>query len=441
MKKLRQILCLVLFVCLLAGCAPSSSASAAQSLSVAQGSSISSSAQSSTPAAPSWQQAFYNAAQKQLARQDGSVLSSIDFLYTPAGPPIMLLHMQTSGGGSQFSIWKMQSGTALMTSSGSKSPYGVRYENGLPVYSEESGAGGEHVLIYEQNGAQKNHLYHYTYNGYYQWVLYTYADDKTWEWREIQEKDPVGQLQILNCYSTTNNLTLILPEDSGQKQQLLEEFFLQTYQPPVPQQAPAWVADYVRFLRIQNAWAPDAQVDLQQTLWREGITLLDPLWENGPPLLFGVFEDEVYYCLFEDGMHSFGSMPEDTHHFYHDADGNTLIQFEGGVAGYYAHWYGVSPSGTTLLFNEGGDLYDEYDGELYLYNENFLYSGDDERSQANTWISEKRDEMFTGFGYKPPLTLYTKTNYTLPQNTTWAQLEGELIAALCTYIKQIGQWS
>lgn len=380
-----------------------------------------------------WQLAYYDICRELgLTRNPDS---RIELLYSGKGTPILGLRYQK--GGVQYSRCWLYTGEKAELIYDSST-----FEQEHDFYSRFyiSRVTGNPVIY------KKAHT-----NDYSQWFIY---------WYEIVDGRAVP-LSLPTDFFSIAQVTLvygdvIAPSRTGHPAALLFD----SYQPALPEDAPAWVGEYLKYL-YANDWYGYNPDDTMKNEHIKPLTILPPMYEGGAPVLMGqsfyTFKpgDTSYRFLCNGEVtplvagYPMGGAPGSS--FYLDEAGRGVYRFGIYDQGGGSIWYSISRYGFTKLFEEGWGVDDNgryafFDGETY-------YGGETEE-----WLEQKRAAAFARLGYAGTLqeldSIYNAElyygeeeverlyalgcrYYTFEGVVTWAEYESALVKALCNYAAEM----
>lgn len=487
MRSLKKSVCLLLALLVLALC----TACAQQNSNIPLPPSYPSSgpAAQPAPAAPNadvepWQHAYHSLATESVAKKKG-VQAEMQYLYYPQeGPPLLSISFAAvaeEGAEAEATLttnkmWKMQGDEAALVYEGPGNLY-INTQTGNPVVqTQEEGktiareiTGGGAVDLYELQPAANGQ------NG-----IYFYADAAQYSWEQNMAEQPLRQLPIAAAYDALQlNPTKVSLSGQAIKQKL-SDYFLGTYKPSIPKEAPEWVNTFMKYIRTHFSFAyaeGDATVDAYEELAAiQEFTIFRPVLPGAVPILFmqDIRRDDSayqnYHVIGEHGIYVFSLGTVGGCYLYEDANANVVV-CEWGESG-IRDWYTVEPDGIAWQFRDGwyqvdgsnvlpkntaGQLLEEegtdssgsgtggYQGDEYTGVTVLGFSGGEAKTfnswdRANRWVEENRPELLALYGYEGELTLLGGSPGQLQPGYTWQKMETMLIDALCEYAKKLNQW-
>lgn len=226
--------------------------------------------------------------------------------------------------------------------------------------------------------------------------------------------------------------------------QILSDYFLDTYQPPIPDGAPEWVTTYMRYLRCHMpAYYSDTLPDTEYyNMPLESIDLVLLPDEFGAPAIYtwnSMVAGEFVMCQWmPDGerVDCLVGNNESVHFFNIDQNNNLLITFENA---WNTTWYKPAADGLTTLFQDGFYV-ESLDGYTAYVHNNGEYKTFTDPQLAENWWLEKQNEALTLNGFAAPVERLAMHTFQLPATSSWPEYEAALIDALCQFAKSTGQW-
>lgn len=425
--------------------------------------------------AEAWQQEYYKIALQFLKDEQGNNAHSLALYRPGTGLPLLALRYQPqpvldeSGDTWQTPaaytrLWGYRGEEAVLLYEGEDTVQ-INTQTGNPVITKPQ---DDKTLTVELNGGGETPLYEtFAQNG--QTLLYTYADDTTWG----EEAQLVQQpLRTLPLAGPADELPLFTPNTllgTPALQSRLSDYFLGTYQPALPQNAPAWVGEFLWYVRTHYdlAYAENLGVnDLELPVAPQEVSLHRPVTGQPSPVLllqdiaFGNPEKNCYYILGDNGIYSFSLQAIDGYYLYQDETGHVAAceWSEGGIK----DWYKPTPGGLQWLFRDGthqvsaqavyAQLWEEEppgsgaEGETSeeALPEVLALSGGECKpftswNRATQWVEEQRLALLAQHGYTSAMTLLPAATFPLKGNYTWPMLEEQLIQHFCAYAVALGQ--
>lgn len=422
-------------------------------------SSAPSSAPEPNPPAPyqyadTWQQGYFNVIAMPLSY--GGILSqAFGLLWPDEGDPYLYrIHQRYDG--TRLEIWcRDETFTELLYSTppgqGHYFPdIAVNLTNGHLLMNE--GAGSKRIY-YDLDPRQNTKVLLYE-----EWVAsdyydldatqcYVYAEDKPYTYRDCIVFNPMDEIN--KNYTVLDTSTgYSLPDSSaGDQRQYLTQFFLNTYNPVIPPEAPAWVETYLRYVYFQANIVfsyPDARQD-SVISYPLSFSLVEPLEEGAAPVIrMDPANTGRGYCHYIYNDTVFVLKPPRTtsqYYFVETMYGKPLLmEYTEHGRDVCVNYYAFRGERPVLLFKiglrassvqAGGYNYAAYAGARWVEDVSY--------DSASLWLGDMiaRELESNGIagarGYLPETTVQIGAG-------GWAGIEWQLINALCEYAREIGQW-
>lgn len=437
MKTIRRPACLVLALFFaLAGCAaplpgssaPTSAAASTPQASPAPAGGASTPPEDHTTIDPAdydhiepWRVAYYQAAAEAVIGGTQELTPKVVRFYTPPqGIPYMQIDYYDAGispydMATHSQIWHYKEQTAILLYDGTAFinsrfvPLGYFHlVNETPIYSNDNRDEPDYVELGGLHGNTR--------------ILH-----------DILPEEAVPYDDALNL--TGSELKL----DTSAQLQMLADYFLDSYQPPAPGEAPEWITVYMQYIHSHTP-ATYAQATVQDFGWSPVLYLTTLPGETMPPAMYCtiplVFQQHGMHHWMPDGqLQTLVGHHDGMYWFFVDATGELLLDFH-VVGG--RRWYRPTSDGLVFLF-DGGTFHEDINGFFYVHHDG-LYEQFETREAARRRNDEILAAGFTAHGYIQPVEYIEPVQYPLPENTTWPELEAALIDAFCQHAKDTGQW-
>ncbi len=405
-----------------------------------------------------WRKIYYDVAAANL-RAGEMVASQVLLYYTSVGEPLMSIRYgiptsytynnETSyyANTEMCKMWKIENGKAVLVfdrplpMDDMYYDLGVNTQSGNPVL--EVRPSSNVATTYEIIDGTRMPLFEIDYNNqdeYQQGALYTYADDKHWSPEEQWTQKPLSKMHLSSYDALLPLMSLRFSPDTNIARQQLSDYFLGSYTPSVPDEAPDWVEYYLQTMHCQwlfSYYPGETNSTAQDTTTSPYIALYMPATAKSAPIL-RFFNEGVSMGILDVrydnvNLHEYEVIWEGGTAYYADAQGQ-LVREHSYVGGH--SWTLCTSNGDDPLFFDTVPPGDS----TYSARSEFDTATFDTQEDAIAWVEAHRIASFERHGVTPPLTPLEGTEYLLPQNATWAELEPLLLDALCTHAKAIGQW-
>lgn len=313
----------------------------------------------------------------------------------------------------------------------------VRYRNTFEVWEQQTGEEALRLLCEPGYGITMN-------KSTGEWTISTGEDDGDYRdsmLRMSQYESPAGPDVVLIPLQPLRKETLRM---------VFAEFFLDTYTPKVPKEAPEWVTTYLQYFNTR-LWWPQKGNGAMGVGRMDGLTLYGGQ-RGEAPILMSYFEYSDYdggplyllpgtrgqysvYGIYGSTNGNWDTVPS----LYQDGLGNYLFRSNGES---YTAWYRPSSeAGWTHLFGEGMFGYD-YPADIYINGECRFFETE---TAGERWLDTQRRQLLDKYGYGPTLTLCQGSWYPIGNEETqryisWEAFEHYLMESLCDYAKKVGQW-
>lgn len=427
MQKMKRIACLVLALCLLAGCTaqpesePVRSANSQAAFSRPVVSSQVEEPQPQIPdytqtpeyaAAQPWQRAFFDITMQELAHG----AERLELYFLNDGSPMLGLEYADLDNSidKPFKVWHMVNGTA-------------------ELLFEVDAAG----LVFDR--AQQT----------LGWITTDdYKRENPDPWNESLVKNSVAA--AYDGPDVSLRLTVYYYDEAGLPTvyRRLADFFLDTYDPPIPEGAPEWVEEYVKYIYTH---LDGAYMQSDPDYWDHGTIRGMVLYDAGqemPPIMYawdippdGWFGE--FYFLGGHGrysVHNIFGLNGAT--LYQDEHDNRFLKLESS----YLNWYRMGETGWDYLFGEGW-ISPVLPSDVYINGEKEYF---EDGVEAAEWRAPRREQAFAQNGIGNQIIPCEGAQFDLAatpataSDTTeispWNEVEAKLIEAFCSYAKSIGQW-
>lgn len=452
MKAWKLMCSVLLLVCLLAGCTMLDTSNT-QRADGEQDRSGQADGRGAVAGDETWRQAYYDAAVQVMEQNQGLTLQSMTVYYMQDDLPQICLQLEDGN----YSLWKIQNEQAVMVHSWNAEELrvgkgyqflGVNTESGNPIFYSYTDEGARHVVVEIEAGTEKEiPLYEYRNDAGYSRTLYTFADKKTWSGEEENTEYPVQHMPISYGGDTLKFYSEYFDITDKVRRQMLSDYFLNSYAPDIPTEAPPWVYEYVRHIRTHMPFAympvfthADA-FNIKTQLGMEALDIFKANSPEGAPFIqiynwneWGGSFMPPYAMLGTKGMYTYEIYWEDWYDFYEDSEGVLIASFS-GIG--YSDWYRPGSEGMEFLFGEESSMSEP--GHYYVGPQRWDYQTFDESDDG--WVEQARENILRQHGYTPPIKEAKPASYPLPEECTWAQLEATLIDALCSYAQETGEWN
>lgn len=453
---MKSVLCLVLAVCLMAGCATGTDSSVSQpAISSLPISSVICDSSSALPESeqeidPTQYEQYRNAEPWQLAFYEvvsNSVVAPWQ-LFIPQNSTPVLARISDR----YAEIWRYENNMATMIYEGDANLIYYRIDNGNPVlqnYSQDGNPGNSYT---ELDGKNEITLCEYAWRT----EIYLNAENRQLSVAEAFEFD-------VEDYFGLTMAQLLLTPDPGfplatrtWKADVLYFLFgiqvdtvnsMPEYAPPVPDEAPEWVSIYMEMIHRDtfSAVSKDGKLNLFELHFPAEVILLEAAYPDGPPILdYYRFSDvggipfSVGYYIITDGRVEYYAYETGSEYGYQLSmdNGQAILCYTDQSR---AVWYSLDESGMHKLFtSDETSIMGSYPPYYAYCDGNYIVIEEDE--DISVWRGDQERQALINRGYSGNLTAPEETIYTLPEHSTWEELEAAFIDIFCTHAQKIGQW-
>ena len=246
-------------------------------------------------------------------------------------------------------------------------------------------------------------------------------------------------------------LTVGLADEVGVPtiKQRVADFFLDVYQPTVPEGAPAWVGEYIKYIytHLDGPYMTE-----EPDFWNHGTIQGMILYKAAPdsaPIMYvrDILPDgwlgEYYYLGGRGRYTAYHIYGLNDATIYDDEAGHTIIKLESS----FTDWYIVGSAGWNQLFGEGW-LSPVLPSAVYINGESADFELGEEEN-VGRWLEPRRMQAFVSNGMGSILLPQEGITYELAQTpatadadteiTPWNEVEQMLIDAFCDFARRTGQ--
>lgn len=287
--------------------------------------------------------------------------------------------------------------------------------------------------------------------------MLVFADGRQWTAGETTAQRPLADFPFsgpgdsLTLYSSTAGAS-----DETRLAQL-GGFLLGGYDPDLPAGAPAWVGDYLRYIRCQLPGLYAGGSLAEGSLTEISLTARGAGAEGAPALRFvpdrATRPGSLLVLTGEGGSRQYPGQTDGDYRLWADAAGKAVLCKEssgyqvwslpGGWGEEFLFLDGTGPEqlGTTVSLPDGTVQTLPTGRTYHVITEDVAGSTVVEGLEAaEALVAGKRAVSFSAHGLAGPVAPLEEVAYPLPAGAGWPQLEQAVVNALCAHAQAMGQW-
>lgn len=391
-------------------------------------------------AAEPWQRAYFDTASALVDDREDSFYR-FEMFQGNFGTPFITLW---AGEKIYLLYWKDEQAKSIEYPN--SSAIKVNRNTGNPIVTETSDdvrGLGKGYITYEITGEGHEPIYDMFRLEHPNMHYYFYASDTVYSGYEVGFHGIIQQLlhdgPMLSMSLTIENLPQLKSTDGPRISakialQKISDILLDSYEPPVPQEAPEWVSTHMKLIHnsISLPYLPanSSDIDMSKLNHLEFISLETAATPADPPTLRIALQSGIRYVyVFHHNRMEYLNNYE--RKLRVDANGQLFVHEYVGSSFGRGAYYAIEPDGLKFLFSFG-DIY--CDGQKPPSQDSWTVA------KIEEWFAVVMPQALETHGYTPPNSGTKLNQLPLPDTTSWDEMETALIESLCDYAKAVGQW-